>query len=110
MPLYEYQCQHCSKTTSFLLKKPAPGFWERLRLKCGHCKSKKIKRIISSFSVSATQSRADMLNDLSKMGPINFVPQYPGMGGPPGGVCPYASQEKPKEDLNNAKNRNNNKK
>ena len=34
------------------------------------------------------------MNELSKMGNINFVPQSPGMGGhqgPPPGGCPYAN-------------------
>lgn len=93
MPVYEYQCEKCQHTFTRLQKTPQMGFWQKLQFKCPQCHSRDIKRKFSSFGVNAKQSRADMLNDLSKMGPINFVPQYPGMNGPPPGGCPYANQE-----------------
>lgn len=94
MPLYEYKCLKCNKTNTFLEKNSErKTFWFfREKKTCSHCGSKKLERIISSFVVSAKQSYSDMLNDISKMGPVNFVPDYRIPGPPPGG-CPYAKQE-----------------
>jgi hypothetical protein len=52
-----------------------------------------LDRVLSSFAAHRSVSTADMMNDLSKMGQINFVPQYPGYGGPPPGGCPYTQQD-----------------
>ncbi|MFH1776383.1 MAG: zinc ribbon domain-containing protein [Candidatus Omnitrophota bacterium] len=93
MPLYEYQCKKCDHTFTRLVKKSRLDFWKRLCLCCPQCKSKQVSRKFSSFTVSSTQSRADTLNELSKLGPVNFVPQYPGINGPPPGGCPYAKEQ-----------------
>lgn len=95
MPFYDYKCKKCGKITTIYKKSilHQEGFWERRRIyRCRNCGSRKLDRIFSSFAVSKKESTADMLNDLSKKAPINFVPDYRPIGPPPGG-CPYARQE-----------------
>jgi predicted nucleic acid-binding Zn ribbon protein len=95
MPLFEYRCQDCNQINTFLEKSnPTPGFllWLRPRKRCKGCGSKKLTKVFSSFAVSSKQSTADMLNDISKMGPVQFVPDYRRPGPPPGG-CPYQQKE-----------------
>lgn len=93
MPLYEYRCLKCNKINTFLEKTQQKKllWFSRDKKACTYCGSKKLEKIISNFAVSAKQGYADMLNDISKMGPVNFVPDYR-MPGPPPGGCPYAKQ------------------
>ncbi len=101
MPIYEYECKKCSYVTSFI-EKVQGRFLGFFRRKCEKCGSKRLKKVLSAFSPHSVKSTTDSLNDLSKMGNINFVPQSPGMGahhGPPPGGCPYAnSTESSSED------------
>lgn len=94
MPIYEYRCLKCNKINTFLEKisQKKMSWFARDKKVCASCGSKKLEKIISTFAVSAKQSHADMMNDISKMGPVNFVPDYR-MPGPPPGGCPYAKQE-----------------
>lgn len=93
MALYEYKCEKCGKITTFFEKiSEKDSLFTRLRRKCKNCGSRKLVRIFSTFSAVKHESTADMLNDISKMGPVNFVPDYRPLGPPPGG-CPYAKQE-----------------
>ncbi|MFH1338789.1 MAG: FmdB family zinc ribbon protein [Candidatus Omnitrophota bacterium] len=93
MALYEYKCDKCGKTTTFREKPSAKdSFFSRLRRRCGNCGSRKISRVFSAFATHKKESTADTLNELSRMGPVNFVPDYRPSGPPPGG-CPYAKQE-----------------
>jgi putative FmdB family regulatory protein len=92
MPFFDYKCTKCGKVNT-IFKKSAferEGFFtRRKKYRCESCGSPKLKRLYSSFSVAKKESTADTLNDLSKMAPINFVPDYRPKGPPPGG-CPYA--------------------
>lgn len=94
MPLYEYKCQNCGNVNAFF-EKVEVGFWERLKRRCSKCGSRKLEKVFSSFAVSKKESTTDMLNEISKMGPVNFVPDYRPQGPPPGG-CPYAKEKKDK--------------
>jgi len=95
MPIYEYECKKCQKVTSILERHIKKPFWSKLfkkpKLRCENCGSKELTRILSTFSVDGRQSMSDSLNEISKMGNVNFVPQQRPMGPPPGG-CPYANQ------------------
>ncbi|MCM8784158.1 MAG: zinc ribbon domain-containing protein [Candidatus Omnitrophica bacterium] len=94
MPFYEYRCLNCGKITT-LYKKSAfekEGFflwWKTYR--CNFCRSRKLEKVYSSFSVSKRESTMEVLNELQRMGPINFVPDYSPKGPPPGG-CPYTQE------------------
>ncbi len=89
MPIYEFRCRKCGEISSFLERVGEIKLWGR---KCSRCGSRKLSKVLSSFSTSKSESMADTLNELKKMGNVNFVPQYPGMGGPPPGGCPYAQE------------------
>ncbi len=104
MPLYEYRCLKCNKINTFLERASQKKFlwFSRDKNVCSQCGSKKLERIISSFAVSAKQSYPDMLNDISKMGPVQFVPDYR-MPEPPPGGCPYAKQEESSAQANPTK-------
>ncbi len=90
MPIYEFECKKCKKTSSFIEKINEKRSWFHPR-KCEHCGSRKLKRVLSNCSASFSRTQAETLNELSKMGNINFVPQSPGAGSPPPGGCPYAN-------------------
>lgn len=95
MPIYEYKCRRCQKNSSFFERMSEVGrepFFIWKRKKCSHCGFRKLERIYSGFNARKTESYADMLNEMSKMGPINFVPRPPAMPGPPPGGCPYAAE------------------
>jgi putative FmdB family regulatory protein len=89
MPIYEFRCRKCGEISSFLEKVGEIKLWGR---KCSRCGSRKLSKALSSFSTSRSESMADTLNELKKMGNVNFVPRYPGMGGPPPGGCPYSKE------------------
>lgn len=96
MPIYEYKCRRCSKISRFFEKmnevdKIPVFFWKKK--KCSHCGSRNLERVYSSFFAKKTQSMADTLNEMSKLGPVNFVPRPPTMPGPPPGGCPYCQPE-----------------
>ncbi len=95
MPFFDYRCAKCGKTTTIEKKSSfrREGFWEkRKKYRCSSCGNRKLERIYTSFSVSKKESTADLLSDLSKKAPINFVPDYRPKGPPPGG-CPYAQNQ-----------------
>lgn len=94
MPIYEFECKKCGFITSFLEKVVEVGLFRFFKRKCEKCGSRKLKKIFSTFSPNSVKSEADTMNELSRMGNINFVPQSPSMGnhhGPPPGGCPYAN-------------------
>lgn len=101
MPIYEYRCSSCGEKNSFFEKRIGEKkfFWDKWfdKKRCKKCNSKKLERILSCASVHKTQTTAEMLNDLSKIAPINFVPDTRIPGPPPGG-CPYAPKEEKKEE------------
>ncbi|MGD9015214.1 MAG: zinc ribbon domain-containing protein [Candidatus Omnitrophota bacterium] len=93
MAIYEYKCQKCSKVTTLFEKaQDKDGLFVRLKRRCTNCGSRKLSRIFSNFTAIKQESSADMLNEMSRLGPVNFVPDYRPKGPPPGG-CPYAKEE-----------------
>ena len=68
MPIYEYRCEACGKTSEFLLMKTD----EKLVPQCKHCKSKKMARILSRVRVvRSEESRMESLADPSKWGGLD---------------------------------------
>lgn len=79
MPVYEYRCESCGHKNSFL--EPVGGektsFFASLLgkgKKCEKCSGKKLERVISSVSVHKTQTQQEVINDLRKIAPVQFVP------------------------------------
>ncbi|MCM8798977.1 MAG: hypothetical protein NC821_05905 [Candidatus Omnitrophica bacterium] len=96
MPFFDYRCLRCGKINTLYKKsvREKEGFFLRmLKYRCAFCGSRKIRKVYAPFAVSKKESPQEMLNELSRMGPINFVPDYRPKGPPPGG-CPYAPPEK----------------
>ena len=63
MPIYEYRCEACGKTSEFLLMR----IDEKFVPQCKHCKSKKMARILSRVRVvRSEESRMESLADPSK--------------------------------------------
>lgn len=101
MPLYEYECKICGTVNTFLQQiNYKPSWFEKTfkPLRCKKCSSKELQKIISSFAVHKTQTYAEMVDDISKIAPVKFVPQAPKPQGPPPGGCPYMQQEEPKQE------------
>ena len=79
MPVYEYRCESCGEKNSFFepVGGEKTGFFASLLgrgKKCEKCGGKKLERIISSISVHKTQTQAEVINDLRKIAPVQFVP------------------------------------
>jgi putative FmdB family regulatory protein len=100
MPLYEYKCEKCGEINSYIeTVSQAKSILRKLFFrKCSNCGSRKLKKIISTFSVHRTQTFLEMVDDLRKMANVQFIPQAPRPPGPPGGVCPYAKEEKKEKE------------
>jgi putative FmdB family regulatory protein len=92
MPIFEYKCAKCGAVTALLENRKKWNFWRR---KCSRCGSKRLKRIFSPFATAKKQSMADLVGEMKRLGPVNFVPSPPpAMQGPPPGGCPYCQPEK----------------
>lgn len=92
MPIYEYECRKCGATSSFFEKMDEWGFWKR---KCSQCGSRRLSKILSTFTPTASRSTVDQMNELKQMGNVQFVPKEtpPWGDGPPPGGCPYEKME-----------------
>jgi putative FmdB family regulatory protein len=68
MPIYEYYCEACKKTSSFLLLRST----EEVEPYCKRCKSTDVQRILSRVSViRSEEQRMESLLDPSKLGDID---------------------------------------
>ena len=68
MPIYEYRCDDCGKTSEFLLIKSEEVFTPQ----CKRCKSKKMSRVLSRVRViRSEESRMERLADPSKWGGLD---------------------------------------
>ena len=68
MPIYEYRCEACGRTSEFLLMK----IDEKFVPQCKQCKSKKMARILSRVRVvRSEESRMESLADPSKWGGLD---------------------------------------
>lgn len=64
MPIYEYQCEKCSRTTSVLTTRIS----EKASAVCKHCGSTKMRRIMSRFAMPKSEdARLDSLTDPSHL-------------------------------------------
>ena len=50
MPLFDFRCTDCGAVTELLLSAP------EAQVRCGHCQSSQVVRLISRFSFKATQA------------------------------------------------------
>lgn len=53
MPIYEYQCQVCSRISSLLILKAE----DEAKIYCTHCRSARLKRVLSRFAVHKTEGQ-----------------------------------------------------
>ncbi len=68
MPIYEYYCDRCKKTSSFLLLRIS----EELEPYCKACNSKDVRRILSRVAVlKSEESRMESLLDPSKLSDLD---------------------------------------
>ena len=68
MPIYEYRCEDCGKTSEFLLIRTDEAFIPQ----CKRCKSKKMSRVLSKVRVvRSEESRMESLGDPSKWGDLD---------------------------------------
>jgi putative FmdB family regulatory protein len=68
MPIYEYRCEKCRRTTSVLTMRVS----EKVDAVCAHCGGKKMRRLMSRFAMPRSEeSRMESLADPSKMGDID---------------------------------------
>ena len=64
MPIYEYRCHECKKKFEMLILSAE----KESVVKCAHCESKKVERLISRVRVmKSVESRMESLADPSKM-------------------------------------------
>jgi putative FmdB family regulatory protein len=64
MPIYEYRCADCRKKFEALVLKME----EESALRCPHCSSTKMKRLISRFtSIKSEEARLESLTDPSNL-------------------------------------------
>ena len=68
MPIYEYRCEDCGRTSEFLLIKTDEPFIPQ----CKRCKSKRMSRVLSRVRViRSEESRLESLADPSKWGGVD---------------------------------------
>lgn len=68
MPIYEYYCETCKKTSSFLLLRSS----EEVEPYCKHCQSKAVKRVMSRVTVlRSEEQRMESLLDPSRLGGLD---------------------------------------
>ena len=68
MLIYEYYCEACKKTSSFLLLRAT----ETVQPFCKHCKSPAVKRVLSRVSiVRSEEKRIESLLDPAKLGHLD---------------------------------------
>jgi len=68
MPIYEFYCEACKKTSSFLLLRAS----EEIEPFCKYCKSRNVKRILSRVSVPRSEEkRMESLLDPGTLGGLD---------------------------------------
>lgn len=68
MPIYEYVCKGCGKTSSFLLLRVS----EDIEPYCKHCASREVSRILSRVAVlKSEERRMESLLDPSKFSDLD---------------------------------------
>jgi putative FmdB family regulatory protein len=68
MPIYEYRCEKCRRTTSILTTRIS----EKVEAVCSHCGGKKMSRLMSRFAMPRSEeARIESLTDPSRMSDID---------------------------------------
>ncbi len=68
MPIYEFQCQHCRKISSFLILNRQEPFTPR----CRHCDSTQMARVLSRVHVRLSEeTRMERLADPNRLGRLD---------------------------------------
>jgi len=68
MPIYEYRCDKCRRTSSVLTLRVS----EKVTPVCEHCGSKSMHRLMSRFAMpKSEEARLDALSDPSKLGDLD---------------------------------------
>jgi|SRR5208282_6456047 len=68
MPIYEYYCNACKKTSSFLLLRTT----EKIEPYCRHCNSTEVKRVLSRVAVlRGEEKRMESLLDPARLGDLD---------------------------------------
>jgi len=68
MPIYEYYCKACKKTSSFLLLRTS----EEIEPYCKHCRSTDVTRVLSRVAVlKSEEKRMESLLDPSTLGGLD---------------------------------------
>ena len=68
MPIYEYYCDACKRTSSFLLLRADEAFEPR----CKRCKSPAVRRVLSRVAViRSEEKRMESLLDPGKLGDLD---------------------------------------
>ena len=68
MPIYEYYCDTCRKTSSFLLLKVS----DEIDPCCKYCKSKEVRRVLSRVAVPRSEEkRMESLLDPGSLGGLD---------------------------------------
>ena len=68
MPIYEFYCEACGRTSSFLLLRAS----EEIEPFCKRCKSRNVKRILSRVSVpKSEEKRMESLLDPGTLGDLD---------------------------------------
>jgi putative FmdB family regulatory protein len=68
MPIYEFQCEKCRKTSNVLTTRVS----EKVDVVCKHCGSPKMRRLMSRFAMPRSEeSRMESLADPSKLGGVD---------------------------------------
>ena len=68
MPIYEYRCDKCRRTSSVLTLRVS----EKVTPVCDHCGSKSMQRLMSRFAMpKSEEARLDALSDPSKLGDLD---------------------------------------
>jgi putative FmdB family regulatory protein len=68
MPIYEFQCERCRRTSSFLTTRIS----EKVDAVCKHCGGRKMRRLMSRFAMPKSEERRlDSLTDPSNLGGLD---------------------------------------
>lgn len=62
MPIYEYRCEDCHKTTSVFVRSART----KVEARCEHCESKRLTRLVSR--VARVKTEQDVLDELGAPG------------------------------------------
>ncbi len=68
MPLYDFECKKCEKKFEEVFPSFASYEEQKSKMKCPHCKSKRIEKLISSGVTAVFKGPGFYVNDYPKRG------------------------------------------